>query len=275
MNSRTGWARVETMPVTQRELFPVADETPPAPAAPVSLYAEVVFDRPLDQAYSYGVPDSLLGSISIGGRVLAPFGKGDRPTPGFCVGLTDQSPNQTVKRLSRVLDDRALVTPELMRLTRWMADYYLCGWGQVLNAVIPAGVKERSGTRNAIFLEALPEAVLPDPLPGLSAKQQLALDKLRSAGEPVEIRELARRANCGLGPVVALVDKKLARRFVRRVEIDLPATPGADATPLARGADASQLDAEHEEAIDEPSVNLNVDQLQAWKPIEQALQKGG
>src|SRR5438874_4730850 len=186
MNSRTGWARVETMPVTQRELFPVADETPPAPAAPVSLYAEVVFDRPLDQAYSYGVPDSLLGSISIGGRVLAPFGKGNRPTPGFCVGLTDKTPSQAAKRLIRVLDDRALVTPELMRLTRWMADYYLCGWGQVLNAVIPAGVKERAGTRLATFLQAVPEGFLPQPLPRLSSKQRTALEELRSAGEPVE-----------------------------------------------------------------------------------------
>ena len=61
------------------------------------------------------------------------------------LGLTDQSPNQTVKRLSRVLDDRALVTPELMRLTRWMADYYLCGWGQVLNAVIPDRAKGTTG----------------------------------------------------------------------------------------------------------------------------------
>jgi primosomal protein N' (replication factor Y) len=133
------------MSVTQRELFPVAEEKPPASPAPVSLYAELVFDRPLDQAYTYGVPDSLLGSIAVGGRVLAPFGKGDRPTPGFCVGLTDQEPSQAVKRLIRVLDDRSLVTPELMRLTRWMADYYLCGWGQVLNAVIRRGSRSAPG----------------------------------------------------------------------------------------------------------------------------------
>src|SRR6266849_106778 len=219
MNTMTAWALIGTMPVTQRELFPDAEETLPTPPAPVSLYVEVVFDRPLDQAYTYGVPDSLLGSISVGGRVLAPFGKGDRPTPGFCVGLTDQSPNQAVKRLSRALDDRALVTPELMRLTRWMADYYLCGWGQVLNAVIPAGVKERAGTRLATFLQAVPEGFLPQPLPRLSSKQRTALEELRSAGEPVEARRLAHRASCRLGPVLALADTKLARRFVRRIEV--------------------------------------------------------
>jgi primosomal protein N' (replication factor Y) len=258
---------IETITVTQRELFPVTEERQPEPAAPVGLFAEVVFDRPLDQAYTYGVPDSLLHSISIGGRVLAPFGKGDRPTAGFCVGLTDKSPTQPVKRIIRALDDRPLLSPELMRLTRWMADYYLCGWGQVLNAVVPAGAKDRSGTRNAIFLEALPEAVLPHPLPVLSAKQKLALEKLRSAGEPMEARVLAQRAGCGLGPVIALVDKKLARRFVRRVEAELPEVGQTFLSAEEDGADKSPPHG--------PTVELNVDQLQAWKPIEQALQNGG
>jgi len=110
------------------------------------LFADVVFDLPLDHAYTYGIPDQLLNNIAVGSRVLAPFGKGDRPTPGFCVRLTDLCPSHSFKTLIRVLDDRVLLTPELMRLTRWMADYYLCGWGQVLNAVLPAGVKARSGT---------------------------------------------------------------------------------------------------------------------------------
>ena len=34
----------------------------------------------------------------------------------------------------------------LLKLTRWMADYYLCGWGQVLNIVLPAGAKKQAGT---------------------------------------------------------------------------------------------------------------------------------
>lgn len=252
--------RWESASVTQRELFPVSVEIPRAPEAPVSLFADLVFDRPLDHAYSYGVPDHLLGKIAVGIRVLAPFGKGDRPTPGFCVRLTDQIPRHPFKTLIRVLDDRVLLTLEVMRLTRWMADYYLCGWGQVLNAVVPAGVKARAGTRNAVFVEALPEAVLPDPVPSLPAKQKQALDKLRAAGEPMEARELAQMANCGIGPVLALVDKKLARRIVRRIEASQPMS-----------ADAMS----HEEAMTEPPITLNADQRQAWEPIEKALSQGG
>ncbi|HEV2947497.1 MAG TPA: DEAD/DEAH box helicase, partial [Gemmataceae bacterium] len=202
----------------------------------------------------------MLNNIAVGSRVLAPFGKGDRPTPGFCVRLTDHCPSYSFKSLIRVLDDRVLLTPELMRLTRWMADYYLCGWGQVLNAVLPAGVKARSGTRNAIFVEALPQAVLPEPLPGLSAKQELALATLRAEGGPVEARLLAQMAKCGIGPVLALVEKKLARRTIRRIE----AEPSVDSAGITQDDEKA-----------EPLVTLNDDQRQVWAPIENALDKGG
>src|SRR5437660_3672042 len=115
-----------------------ADE--PAQAVDVAL-AEIVFDRPLDHAYTYAVPASLRDQVAVGKRVLAPFGRGDRQTVGFCVGVTDAKPERKVKTILQVLDDEALLTEHLLKLTRWMADYYLCGWGQVLNAVVPAGAK--------------------------------------------------------------------------------------------------------------------------------------
>src|SRR5262249_47654911 len=133
----------------QRELFATAPEPLPQTA---SLFADVVFDRPLDHAYTYAVPDALRNHIAIGKRVQAPFGKGDKSTVGYCVRLSEPPPERAVKDLRGVLDDEALLTPDLLRLTRWMADYYLCGWGQVLNAVVPAGVKERAGTRSTAFL---------------------------------------------------------------------------------------------------------------------------
>src|SRR6516162_4295272 len=93
---------------TQRDLFGEAD----APAAPAyTLYAEVVFDRPLDHAYSYAVPESVQNTIAVGKRVAAPFGKGDKATVGYCVGLSETAPSRAVKELLRVLDDEALLTP--------------------------------------------------------------------------------------------------------------------------------------------------------------------
>src|SRR5579884_4245102 len=189
-------------PTVQRDLFaPVAAgaDTPGSPASSSALFAEVVFDRPLDHAFTYAVPEPLCEAVAVGKRVLAPLGKGDKGTVGYCVRLSDEAPpNLTViKEIRRVLDDEALLTPDLLRLTRWMADYYLCGWGQVLNAVVPAGARQQAGTRSAAFLEAVPEAECPQPPPALTAKQQAALEKLRAAGRPVEPKRLAREVGCG------------------------------------------------------------------------------
>ena len=51
-----------------------------------------------------------------------------------------------------VLDAQALLSPSMLRVTRWMADYYLCPWGQVLEAVVPAGVRQKAGTRDVTLL---------------------------------------------------------------------------------------------------------------------------
>ena len=48
--------------------------------------------------------------------------------------------------------------PDMLALTRWIADYYACSWGQALDAVVPAGVKKHAGTRIATFL-MVPEEV--------------------------------------------------------------------------------------------------------------------
>ena len=45
----------------------------------------------------------------------------------------------------------------MLRLTRWIADYYLCDWAAVLDAVVPAGVRG-GGTRMATLLSVDAEA---------------------------------------------------------------------------------------------------------------------
>jgi primosomal protein N' (replication factor Y) len=143
-----------------------------------------------------------------------------------------------------------------MRLTRWMADYYLCGWGQVLNAVVPAGARGQAGTRETVFLEAIPEQQLAQPAPSLSAKQAGALQILRSSPQPMQPKLLARKAGCGPGPVEALVTKGVARRLLRRLD-----TFASMPDSLLKG--------------EETHVELNSDQLRVWAPVEVAVRQGG
>jgi primosomal protein N' (replication factor Y) len=238
---------------TQRDLFGTKEA---ASAAVSGLFADVVFDRPLDHAYTYAVPERLREAVAVGKRVQAPFGRGDKATPGYCVRLSETAPERPVKELVRVLDEEALLTPDLLRLTRWMADYYLCGWGQVLNAVVPSGAREQSGTRSQTFVEPLAEGEWPDPLPVLSAKQTAAWKALQASRKAVEVRQLCRAAGCGPGPVEQLIAKGLARRVTRRIDRFL----------AARG---------EEDQEGQGPITLNADQLAAWCPIEKVLHEGG
>jgi primosomal protein N' (replication factor Y) len=235
--------------------------------APVTagVFADVVFDRPLDHPYSYAVPDEFRDAVAVGKRVVAPFGRGDRPTIGYCVGLRNEAPARAVKAITGVPDAGVLLTDNLLRLTRWMADYYLCGWGQVLQAILPAGVREQAGVRRVVVVE--PTTELPDPPPKLSAKQALVFEYLRQRGRPVEQRELARQTNAGLGVIDALVVKGYVRKSTVRTE-RLP----NGLKEIAASGLATETAAKPQAAL---PIVLNPDQLRAWSPIEQAVRAGG
>ena len=90
--------------------------------------------------------------------------------------LENKVAGRRLKPLHSVLDARSLLSPAMLRLTRWIADYYLCDWATVLDAVVPAGVRFGAGTRMATLLsvdeEVFQRFVSPRPLgegPGVRA----------------------------------------------------------------------------------------------------------
>ncbi len=235
--------------------------TTPPDARP-TLFADVVFDRPLDTAYSYSVPDHLRDSIAVGKRIECSFGRGEGFAVGYVIRVTEVLPTREVKPILKVLDEFALLDEELLKLTRWMADYYLCGWGQVLHAVVPAGVRGRAGTKNATFVELLPREDQPTILPSVTPKQKLVLDTIRAEAKSFEQNELAKAAGVSVGIVASLVTKGLLRKFHERVE-RLPASF------LNHVPDEAEVERTHK------TPTLNTDQTRVWEPIRTALETGG
>ena len=181
------------------------------------MAAQVVFNRPLETVYHYLVPDSLRELIAPGQRVQAPFGRGGRLSIGFCVGLCEpQTTTQELKTLHAVLEREPLLSTNMLRLTRWIAERYLCGWGQVLNMVLPAGVKKQAGTRVVQFFRAAPEAAENLNELGLPPKQQAVLQVLVGAPHPLRVDDLTSAAGCGTGPLNALRKKGLVQAIRER-----------------------------------------------------------
>ncbi|RMG35311.1 MAG: primosomal protein N' [Planctomycetota bacterium] len=223
-------------------MFDTAGNAEPAPwertAREDVWIAEVVVDRPLDTVFHYRVPDPLRDLVGPGHRVRVPFGRGDRPVTGFCVAARFAKPdelNQPLKSIDALLDREPLLDPEMLALTRWIADRYLCPWGQVLQSVVPAGVKRRAGTR-VVRCFALADAgrrALAEDRP-LPPKQRRVLEAVAAAEAPLSIAELTERADCGTAPIDALRKKGFLQTIdERRTVIDktAPPCPGVEPAP--------------------------------------------
>lgn len=190
-------------------------------------FAGVVLNRPVDQVWTYRVPERLRASIQLGARVRVPLGRGNNPAVAYCVRLDDQPPTDAegrpllparVKDLFDVLDDPPLIDQTMLDLTRWMAMYYACSWGQALDAVVPAGVKKGAGTRIKTCL-IVPEEVLGRPTPDdVTPKQREILALLLRSTEPLTIEDACRLAKCGVGPIGALRKRGLVHTFKRRMD---------------------------------------------------------
>ena len=121
------------------------------------LVATLVLPAGPEGEFDYLVPDSMRADLEIGCRVRAPFGRASRSVMGYCVRLETRVVDprrQKLKTLERAIDRRSLLSPAMLRMTQWMADYYLSRWGQVLEAVVPAGVRGGAGTRHHVVIRA-------------------------------------------------------------------------------------------------------------------------
>ena len=92
---------------------------------------------PLDTAFSYRVPAGM--EPAIGGRVLVPFRQ--QRMSGIVVGLHDREPAVVTKNVVTVLDPAPVLDEQLMRLGRWISDYYLAPLGEVFRTMLPLGAE--------------------------------------------------------------------------------------------------------------------------------------
>ncbi|HEX4129801.1 MAG TPA: primosomal protein N' [Pirellulales bacterium] len=202
-----------------------------ADSAAEQLVASVVLPTGPKQTYSYLVPESLSQAVEPGRRVRVPFGHGNRSVIGYCVEVGYRSAERKLKSVAGVVDERSLLSGSMLRLTRWMADYYLCDWGQVLEAVVPAAVREQAGTRLTTLLSVPPETRARLDELKLSAKQAAVVRTLLESPRPLSAQELA-RAGCTQAPIAALRRKGVlaaeTRRLARDAEDDKTVHPRED-----------------------------------------------
>src|SRR5271163_4572255 len=102
---------------------------------PISMpeFCDVALPVPLDIAFTYRIPDGM--QPLVGGRVLVPFRQ--QRLSGVVTALHDRAPKVQTKNVLSVLDVSPVLDEQLLRLGKWIADYYLAPLGEVFRTMLP------------------------------------------------------------------------------------------------------------------------------------------
>jgi primosomal protein N' (replication factor Y) len=119
------------------------------------VYAEIAVPVPLRRTFTYRIPEELADEITIGARVLVPFGK--QLLTGYAVAFhTEPDADvslEDIKDIAELVDNEPLISDEILQLTQWASDYYAASWGEILKASLPAGINS-SVEKVAVITEA-------------------------------------------------------------------------------------------------------------------------
>ena len=105
-------------------------------------YAQIIVDNrasKVDRPFTYKI--TLFSDIvKVGMRVIVPFGRGNKPIKGFIIKLMDDFDNgYKLKEIIDVLDDKPLISKNLIDLGLWMKDRYLSSYLDAIQSVLPPG----------------------------------------------------------------------------------------------------------------------------------------
>ncbi len=119
------------------------------------MIARVTLEIALRKEFDYFIPPELAEEVEVGSRVQVPFGS--RKVLGCVTGLAEESAHATLKPILKVLGAQTLVTPKILKLARWIGDYYCCAPETALKSVLPQAVRhEQANWRERLYVRALP-----------------------------------------------------------------------------------------------------------------------
>ncbi|MEO8370893.1 MAG: primosomal protein N' [Candidatus Solibacter sp.] len=206
------------------------------------LYCDVSLPVPLDQPFTYSLPDTLRHRVRAGSRLVVPFGT--RKLTGVILRCHDEKPEHATRDALRLLDSEPVLSPELLALGRWISGYYCSPLGDVLRGMLPLGSEIRQGK-----VWTLTDA-------GRDAARQLLLDT--SPDDPVlqVLRMLEKRplSAAYLAKALPLADKAI--RSLERKHFIVAESVQTERDPLRA-----------------PSANLRVELLPAAEGAEPKLNK--
>jgi len=168
------------------------------------MIARVTLEIALRKEFDYLIPPELVDQVDVGSRVQVPFGS--RKVLGCVTGLAEESAYARLKPILKVIGAQTLVTPKILKLARWIGEYYCCAPETALKSVLPEAVRhEQADWRERLHVRALP---VNGELPKLP-KRQMEVWRILEERRELPLSELLALAKTTAATVRRLEDRGL------------------------------------------------------------------
>src|SRR4030095_15189439 len=182
---------------------------------PAQMYAQVIVPAPLKEPLLYSIPESLKEQVIPGMRVLIPLRK--RTVTGIVYALSAAGPTTEAKAIIAALDDLPILDQQLLKLARWISQYYLTSLSEVVAAMLPPNWRRES--QRIVTLKRDQAATADDfgnevlrELERLKGKSEVKRLARRFPGQSIE-RILTRLQALGAIEIDEHLPKQRRRRF--------------------------------------------------------------
>ncbi|HYV30099.1 MAG TPA: primosomal protein N', partial [Candidatus Binatia bacterium] len=191
------------------------------------MIARVTLEIALRKEFDYAIPPEFAGQVEVGSRVKVPFGP--RQVLGVVTSLLEASTHPNLRPVLKIIGRQSQVTPRVLQLARWIAEYYCCPVEIALKGVLPEAVrKEAEGWRQRLFVSIVPPS---GGMPKLTRRQQDAWNVIEEWRE-LPLQELLRLTGTTAKAVRQLEDlglvairRKVSERDPYAQEHILPTQP--------------------------------------------------
>ncbi len=102
--------------------------------------AEVIISntsRSLDKIFHYLIADKDIKEAKIGKRIMVPFGRGNKKSEAFIIGLIDYSPLKELKEIHYFFDDKPFFNEQMLELIKWLRLKYLSTYYEAIKVTLP------------------------------------------------------------------------------------------------------------------------------------------
>ena len=209
------------------------------------MIASVVTERRIDRVFDYEVPDFLRGRVAVGHRVRVLLGS--RQCTGYVIALKEHSESgRELKAMTALCEEEPLLTPALVRLAGWIAEYYVTPVEAVITGMLPPLIRRSQAPERRLLHVHAVDGWTGDGKKLTPAQQRLL--ELLGGGGPRPLAELIAQHGVSRAVVAALerrgavvvaeqkVERQPARpEFVPTAGHELNAEQGAALAQICEG----------------------------------------